>query len=73
MANFQTVYAFVSLTIALALTTSFIVQAAVPHDGSAEDLMRTNGKFFQSGLVVILFVTFIGSIVVLVLRKKGAV
>jgi len=73
MANFQTVYAFVSLTIALALITSFIVQAAVPHDGSAEDLMTTNGKFFQSGLVVISFVTFIGSIVVLVLRKKGAV
>jgi hypothetical protein len=70
MANFQTVYAILSLLISLMLISSFIVQAAVPHDGSADEIMRTNGAFYFYGSITAMFITLIGSITVLVLQRK---
>ena len=70
MANFQTVYAWITLFVSLTLITSFIVEMATPQDKRS----GVNGKFVMFGSIATLFITLIGSITVLAIRgKKGAV
>jgi hypothetical protein len=73
MANFQTVYAWLTLFISLMFIASFIVQVTLPHDGSADATLTTNGMFLTFGSVATMFFTLLGSIAVLWLRRKGAV
>lgn len=70
MTKFQTVYAVLSLLIALMFITSFIVQVTLPRDGSADKTMETNGLFLTFGSVATMFFTLIGSSVVLYLQSK---
>ena len=70
MANFQTVYAILSLLISLMLISSFIVQMSLPRDGSADPTMTTNGMFYMYASFTSMFITLIGSITVLVLQRK---
>jgi len=70
MANFQTVYAILSLMISLMLISSFIVQASVPHDGSADATLQTNGMFYMYASITAMCITLIGSITLLVLQRR---
>lgn len=74
MANFQTVYAWITLFISLMFITSFIIQVSLLPNDSTRDTLNANGMFLSIGSVAAMFITLIGSIVVLWLRlKKGAV
>lgn len=73
MANFQTVYAWITLLISIMFITSFIIQVSLPTDGSADKTLNANGMFLTFGSIAAMFITLIGSIVVLWMRKKGAV
>jgi hypothetical protein len=70
MTKFQTVYAVLSLLIALMLISSFMVQITLPRDGSAEATMRTNGEFYMYASMTAMFIILIGSSVVLYLQSK---
>ena len=70
MANFETIYAWITLIVALTFITSFIVEIATPDDKRSS----INGQFLMLGSIATLFLTLIGSITVLAIRgKKSAV
>ena len=67
MANFQTVYAWITLVISLTMITSFFTNFAIKNDPEASD---ANNKFLMAGSISFMFIILIGSIVNLVLRLK---
>jgi hypothetical protein len=76
MANFQTVYAILTLLISLMFIISFIVSLVFPRGQVSEEtakMINANGLFLTLGSISTMFFIFLGSIVVLVLRRKGAV
>jgi len=67
MANFQTVYAWITLVISLTMITSFFTNFAIKNDPEAFD---ANMKFLMVGSISFMFIILVGSIVNLVLRLK---